>query len=573
MPRRARLLVRVLAGLAVAAVVWTGWLAWQVRSDLLAAQTLASALQGEDLLRPGGIVAAVPRLQNRVGRAAARTQSPFWSLAEQVPVLGDSFRAVGRTTRALQVLGDRALPPAAAVLDLVHGGRLLQDGRVDLELLGRVQAQLSVAARGSDDAQALLAPHDRFVVGPVGARVARARTQLARLAAGLHAASTALRLAPDLLGQHGPHRYFVAVQNNAEARATGGLIGGFAVVRADRGVVTLERSGTDSELLGTTGAVPTDPGAASTWLRVGSTVAWQDANLTPHFPDVARNIAGLWAAQGGPPVDGVIGLDPLVMSELLTASGAVRLPDGTSVTAANVVRFVGHGEYLRYHGPDNHKRKALLGVLAATLFHQVLAARDPVRTLQALGRAGASGHLYLWSADPVAQAELASSLVGGTLPSGDTPYLGLLTQNFGGNKLDFFLRRTVRVTRAADGLLTVAITLRNTVPPGLPPIVAGRADRPDPPVPYGQNRVALSIYGALSTEVRAVQIDGRPALMGFDRDHGHQMGTLSLELPPDRDVVVTAWLSEPAGELVYRQQPLMVPDTVDIAVPHRVVGR
>jgi hypothetical protein len=61
--------------------------------------------------------------------------------------------------------------------------------------------------------------------------------------------------------------------------------------------------------------------------------------------------------------------------------------------------------------------------------------------------------------------------------------------------------------------------------------------------------------------------------MAMDKDHGHRMGTLTLEVPRGKDVVVTVLLSQPKGELVYRQQPLVVPDTLSIQVPHRVVGR
>ena len=575
MQHRALLLVRTAAALALAAVGWTGWLVYQVSTDLTAAQGLIVHLQG-DLLKPAGTVdlpTTLARIEQRTDQAGNRTQSPFWSAAEHLPVLGGSFRAVRRTARTAQLLGDEALPQAVAALDLVHRGQPIHGGRVDLALLGKLGTPLARAAQAVDDAQALLAPRDSFVIGPVETRVATTRTQLARLDAGLRAAVTTLHQAPALLGANGPRRYFVAVQNNAEARATGGLVGGFAIVTADQGQITLEQSGIDSQLKGTKTAVASDSEAAGTWLTIGSTVAWQDANLTPHVPDAARNLAGLWAAQGGQPVDGVIALDPLVMSELLKASGGVHLPDGTSITAANVVDFVGRDEYTRYHGKDNGKRKMLLAALADNLFHAVVAARDPVRTLAAAARAGASGHLFVWSADPTEEAALAASLVGGALPRKDTPYLQVLTQNFGGNKLDFYLRRTVRVTRAADGLLRVQVTLRNTVPTGLPSIVAGRADLPDPPLPYGQNRLGFSVYGALSTAVRDVQIDGKPAPMAFDRDHGHQMGTLSLELPREQDVVVTLLVTEPAGDLVYRQQPLMVPDTLEIEVPHVVLGR
>ena len=564
----------MLGVLATGAVTtgWAGWQALQVRGDLTAAQAIVTRLQA-GIAQSGAAppAAELPALRILVDRAAGRTQGPAWSVAEHLPLLGSNFQAVRQTALAVQILGDRALPEARAALDLIHHERPIHDGQVNLAVLPRLAVHVERAAQALDAAQALLAPPDGFVLGPVRAKVDLARVKVDALDAGLHSAATALRLAPGMLGQRGPRRYFVAVQNNAEARATGGLVGAFALVRTDHGSITLEHAASDIELQVATTSFASDPAAARTWTDVGSKEMWQDSNLTPHFPDAARNMAGLWAAQSGQQVDGVIALDPLVMSELLAAAGAVHLPDGTSITAANVVDFVGHDEYVRYH--DNDVRKALLAGLAKDLFHQVTAVKDPLRTLRAFASASATGHLYFWSADSAEQSTLATGIVGGALPSTDTPYLGVLTQNLGGNKLDYYLRRKVRVTRQADGVLQVQVTLRNTAPTGLPGIMSGREDYPKPPVPYGQNKLGFSIYGALSTTVRGVQIDGRPAPMRFDRDHGHQMGTMSLELPRHQDVVVTVLLTEPAGELVYRQQPLMAPDVLAIEVPHRVVGR
>ena len=42
-----------------------------------------------------------------------------------------------------------------------------------------------------------------------------------------HLDSTALEIAPTLLGEDRPRRFFVLVQQNAESRGTGGLPGGF----------------------------------------------------------------------------------------------------------------------------------------------------------------------------------------------------------------------------------------------------------------------------------------------------------------------------------------------------------
>ncbi|MGZ6827933.1 MAG: hypothetical protein ACXVGH_14200, partial [Mycobacteriales bacterium] len=253
------------------------------------------------------------------------------------------------------------------------------------------------------------------------------------------------------------------------------------------------------------------------------------------------------------------------------ATGPVRLPDGYAVTAGSVVAFVGHDEYVRYR--DVAARKVLLGALADQLLHAVLAARDPERTAQALVRAGRSGHLLLWSARPAEQQQLGEGLVAGALPARVSPYLLVVTQNLGGDKLDYYLRRAVTVTRAGPGLLRVRVALTNTAPTGLPEYMTVRSDRPVPPVPYAQAKVGLSVYGGKGSEFAGVTRDGRDAPMVFDVDHGHRFGTLSLEVPRGQTVVVTVLLTEPPGELVYRQQPLVAPDALTIEVPHRVRGR
>ena len=572
MRRRVLLLLLAVVLVALGVAGWSGWRALQVRSDLTAAQATVTQLQAQ--LKAGQVSeaeAALPGLRTRLDRAAGRTGGPVWTVAEHLPVLGRNLHVVRRIAQAAQALGDRALPEATAALHLVRGGALLRDGRVDLTVLEQLRGHVQLATQAADRAQALLAPGDEPLLATVRSKLTEARLKVVDLDRQLRSAQTALDVAPAMLGQGGRRHYFVAVQNNAEARATGGLVGAFALVTADHGKITLDRTGTDTELRVADKPVPSDPAAAQFWKDEGSTQAWYDVNLTPHFPDAAQNLAGQWTAQSGQRLDGVIALDPIVMSELLTATGPVTLPDGTAVSASSVVDFVGHDEYVRY--TDVPKRKALLGTLAADLFHRVIAAGDGFRTLQAFARAGSSGHLFLWSAHPTDQARLAATLVGGTLPTQDSPYLSVLTQNYGGDKLDFYVRRSVRVTRQRDGRLQLTVVLRNTAPLGLPDYMTVRSDNPSPPLPYGQAKVGLTVYGALSSEIGQVKVDGRQALMSFDHDHGHLLGTLNLELPRGKDVTVTLLLTEPRGVLVYRQQPLVIPDTLALDLSHVLVGR
>jgi len=562
--RRLLLLLGGVLGLVLVVVSWASFRATQVKGDLLQARVLADRVQLQ--LTAGDIdlaVAGLPPLRSALDRAAGRSHGPAWRLSSQVPVVGGNFRAVRRVALAAELLGKDALPEAAQALDVARRERVMADGRVDLAVLARIGGHVRVAELAAERARVLVDSPQPLLVPPVGAGLDQARTTVRRLADALESARSTLALAPGLLGQSRPRSYYVAIQNNAEARATGGLVAGFALLSTDRGRVILDHSGTDSEFHVAARPVPTDPEMADVYRSLGSDRAWHAANLTPHFPDAARNLAGMWQAQSGQRIEVVLAIDPIVMSELLRVTGPVRLADGLQVSADSVRDFVWREEYVRY--PDPQARKLVLSGLSRDIFARVIATKDPVKLLQAFIRIGQSGHFFAWSADEREQAVLAAHSSGGVLPQTDVPYLSVLTQNIGGNKLDYYLRRTVRVRPADGGFLRVDVTLRNTTPLGLPDYVTVRSDRPDPPLPYGQAKSLFTIYGAMSSEISRVELDGKPAQMAFDRDHGHRMGTFVIEVPRGKDVTVSVLISQPSGQLQYRQQPLVRPDRLDVS--------
>ena len=79
--------------------------------------------------------------------------------------------------------------------------------------------------------------HRPFLVGPVRDRVDRAGRQLQTTAREGREAVAAAKVAPALFGQGRPRQYLLAVQNPAELRATGGIIGSWGIVTASNGKV------------------------------------------------------------------------------------------------------------------------------------------------------------------------------------------------------------------------------------------------------------------------------------------------------------------------------------------------
>ena len=115
-------------------------------------------------------------------------------------------------------------------------------------------------------------------------------SQLAAADAGLQAADRALIMAPSMLGAAGPRRYLLAVQNNAEVRGTGGLVGAYVVLRLDSGSISLEAIGTNRDFrTGTVQLADLGPEYADRYGTGGPTLWWSAVGLTSDWPRTLRD--------------------------------------------------------------------------------------------------------------------------------------------------------------------------------------------------------------------------------------------------------------------------------------------
>ena len=73
--------------------------------------------------------------------------------------------------------------------------------------------------------------------------VADVRKKVDELSVTTTSAARAAELIPPMLGADGKRRYFLAFQNPAESRGTGGLLGAYGVLEADQGASTCVISG------------------------------------------------------------------------------------------------------------------------------------------------------------------------------------------------------------------------------------------------------------------------------------------------------------------------------------------
>jgi Protein of unknown function (DUF4012) len=570
--------------LVIAAVCWLGIRGYLARNHLERARPGVTAIR--DALVAGDTAGAANRLRDvqRDTRAGRRlTSDPVWALAAHTPYLGATLRTTAGLTAAVDTIAQSALPGLVTAGDALAPAKLRRGGSdIDLSLVAQARDPLQRADTTITDASARVAAlPTRGVLGVV----TRARTQLTAqldsVRGQVHDASLAAQLLPPMLGADGPRRYFLAMQNNAESRATGGLLAAYGILEADHGALKLVKMGSNSDLPQLTATaqdagVPADYVARyRDWGLLGPT--WHMGNLSPHFPYAAQIWAARWRAATGESVDGSIALDPATLSYLLAVTGPVTIADGTVLGADNVVDFLLRDEYARFPGnepQDREERKQFQVGVAQGVIQRILSGDGSARELaSALGRAAGQRRLLLATpAHPVEQALLAGTPIGGVLPDSPQPMAGLVVNGAGGYKLDYYLQR--RLVYSANSCtagrrpVTAVITLTNTAPPsGLPEFVVNGDGAPAGSFVPGRNRVWVSYYATPGAGLDRAMIDGLPLRVVADTERRHPVFSAYVDIDPQTTRTITLSLSEPAtaGPVLTPVQPLVLPQETRVA--------
>lgn len=597
--RKGRLLATVFVGLVAAFTVLVVRDVLAVKRDLeTGRRALLEAKAAVADLDVARLESALRKARAPLERALRRSRALTLRAADRLPILGRSVGGAVALAEAGRITIDAGLEGvrAARVFPL-KDGRLdygIRDGRLDTSPwpkaqphLARVDELLRRATARVDDVA------DTWVIGPV----ARARRELAARLAELErfAAWTeeASHLVPSMLGASGPRRYLLVVQNLAEARATGGLIGGFALIEANRGRFRLTRVAANSELLEAAEPIP-----APAWFRErydiwGSRQKWQNVNMEADLRVTGPLIAWLFERTIGTRVDGVITTDPIGLAELLRVTGPIEGPHGITLEADSFAHLAMNEAYRIFAGPRvEGERKAFFVEAGALIWGRLLETADVRRAAEALGRAARGRHLMVWSSDGADEAALERVDLAGAFRDAGNAFVGVVTQTTTRSKVDYYLRRSptlaVRLRPDGSAVFRLSLRLRNEAPSsGLPREVLG-PDPGGPRHPPGQNRSWLNVYLPPGASVRSFTIAGVPALFASDATDA-PTAFRSLQALPDAlvvsGVVEVASRSSADVELTWEQtavvtrsdgkrrfaltllrQPTVAPDSVVVSV-------
>jgi hypothetical protein len=523
-----------------------------VRSDLSDVRPKIDPIR--DALLTGD-TEATSNAYNEVAAATddARSHSggPVWWLGSKLPVVGASLGTVRELVVAVDDLVDGPLATVVDVGDSLDPDRLLVDGTVAVDELVAVREPVTSA---SDATSAILArvagTSSEGLAGPVTEARTELIDKLSDLDSTLGGAAAAVQVGPDMLGASGPRTYFVAFQNNAEVKGTGGLIGVYGLLRVDGGKVDLVHVGPNDELVNSdVGVVDLGPEYNANYGELFPTFLWSNANSSPHFPYAGQIWAALYEKQSGTHIDGVIAADPAALAHVLRATGPVQLPSGGSADADNVERLLQVDAYAEFDD-DRSERKEFLEEVARASFDAALAGTgSPQELLTQLASAAAGRHLQVWSPQEDEMEALRLASATGEMYQGPAPYAGVVLNNVSGAKLDYYLEREVTYTLGdptngrRDGLIKVILT--NTAPPGLPTFVTDRIDAPPGTYPVGQSRLQLTLYVTSGATITNVSLNGTPVEFIAGTELGHPRLTMWIYPTPGQPITVAVATSEP----------------------------
>jgi hypothetical protein len=210
-----------------------------------------------------------------------------------------------------------------------------------------------------------------FVPGEIADAGEQLRSALDESVTALTSTNAILDALPVFTGMDRPQPYFLAPEDPAELRGAGGSFSYWAILKIDRGRISLQPFHYIGEL-----SDPDHPEWSSAALEAayGSVNAagdWNFANAPADGPTAAGFISRLWESTGNKPIDGVIMIDVHALASMLEATGpveAVGVP--FALTSSNAVSFLSNGAYLLPGG--QHAARSRVGLAALTIFDDFL---------------------------------------------------------------------------------------------------------------------------------------------------------------------------------------------------------
>ena len=541
-----------IALVGLGSVCWLSSRATIIKDQLEAATKLIPVLK-ESVTgdKPEEASAALDQLRAHTATARQAAGDPLWTLASAVPGLGANFSAIAEVAQTADDVSTLGLAPLVKVFESLNWDSLIPSSTgTDLKPIQSASPSVSAAAHAVRASAERLNEIDAGSLWPqVAEPLVRARQELQAVTGALDASAVAAQIAPGMLGADGQRNYLLMIQNNAEARASGGIPGALAVLTFNNGQLTLGAQSGAGEVGVMSPVIPVDSEQQQIYsIRLGKYM--QDVNLTPDFPTAAATAQAMWERKTGEKVDGVISMDPISLGYVLDATGPVEISDPellaltdgglpTRLSGQNIVPTLLSDVYAKIPLPK-YQDVYFAGV-AKEVFSALSTGEDGEAKglIESISRGTSEGRILLWSAAAHEQSIIAKYPVSGSIagPSVAPAQFGVYFNDGTGAKMDYHVKRTVQLVKEcpADGYeqTTIHITSTNTAPAdaatSLPAYVTGGGAFG---VPAGSVQTNVIAYGPAQANVETATVDGQRSDFAAHQHANRPVGTVTVTLAP-----------------------------------------
>jgi hypothetical protein len=521
--------------------------------------------------------------------AKATMDNPVVSVVASLPLIGRTADGI-RTAAQTGLLVTDAAQGLSSAVGRLRGGLeslSLSGERIPVRALEKFQPAVEVALSKMSNAE-LLADDvaTTFVPRALAQAGDQLRSTLHEGVSALRSTNAMLTALPEFAGMEHLRRYFLVPQDPAQLRGTGGSFSYWAILKIDRGRLSLQPFHYIEELPSPEHTEWPSHTLEAAYGSMNAAGDWDFANAPADGPTAARFITQLWEQTGKKPIDGVIMTDPHALSSMLEATGPVQVSGvPVSLTSDNVVSFLTRDAYLL---PGSaHVRRGYLGLAPLGIFQEFLAKAKGYAAVRALVDAASAGHILLNATDPDTESDLRiAGITGAIAPAPDEDLFALAINNLAANRVDYYVERTIEydVTLMSDGSgrATASVTLDNHSPsdPSTPALAslllphAGPAD-----LEPGEAYERITITGGRGSRLLESSVDGADSPMTAHAVGGLRTFTRVLRISPQGSITTTmtfdlgyVWRGDGAQgtyELFMPTQPVIqsVSGTVTIHAP------
>ncbi len=533
----------------------------QARS--LANEARAEILRAVALVEDGELEAARGELDSAVDRldeAGKEVNSPLASVVGAVPFVHTEVRAGAAGITAVR----EATLAIIEILDFFVAERppLFEKGRIDPAAVELLEATRKAALDHALVARSTVEDSPRPRLAAVRDPLGDVDDTTAALVDVLTGAEPLLNRIGAAAAGEDPFRILVLLENGAELRATGGLMGALALLEIDDGGLSIAHF-YPSAPRDPTGQFVSVEAPNDYMSRYGgflaNTTLWSNVNLSPDFPTVADVAGRLFAGVTGIEPDLIARIDLVALGYLLEAFPPI-IVDGAPLVAETLATEFLIDSYKRF---SQEEQDVYVASVVAQAFDQFVQGTTADRTSLVAGarRAARERRIAFFMAETAADDLFARAGTDGAVLPGDPGDVEVVVQNFAANKIDVFTATDLSADVKLAGCFAtgeVSVTLENRMP--------GDAEFPAGGGIGGNGQWWVSFYLPAGAEIIDLSVDGAPTGGTTDVELGRPVASvLVFASPGEQSTAAIAWQEQiltPEYSMRIQPQPLVVPATL-----------